>query len=216
MFFCLHSFITVYCMDPYNTPTKLLDRIDWASNTSRSSVEDMRINHRRRDIVMSQKFLDNMDSLASFEQMCGNVRAFTQYCVISPSESISAFYTIQKPHRNDTSVRGYLLFFFSTIPTHHQIAKKQALITPVRETFPKQQKNYVPPFLLSQHFYRICCSFEKRPLWAKKNDYQSNYAKWPYCTILPQILASAKVAKTHHRTVGYKIRSLPLKALKSL
>jgi len=43
--------------------------IDWAANTSRSTVEDMGINHRRFDIIMPQKFLHRSYIVPAFEQV---------------------------------------------------------------------------------------------------------------------------------------------------
>lgn len=43
--------------------------IDRASNTRRAAVEDMGVNHRRFDIIMSQKFLHRPYIIATFEQV---------------------------------------------------------------------------------------------------------------------------------------------------
>jgi hypothetical protein len=45
--------------------------IDGAANASRSTVEDMGIDHRRFNIIMAQEFLDRPDIVTAFEQLSG-------------------------------------------------------------------------------------------------------------------------------------------------
>jgi hypothetical protein len=45
--------------------------INGAANASRSTVEDMGIDHRRFDIIMAQEFLDRSDIVTAFEQVSG-------------------------------------------------------------------------------------------------------------------------------------------------
>jgi hypothetical protein len=40
-----------------------------AANASRSTVEDMGVNHRRFDVVMAQEFLDRSDIVTAFQQV---------------------------------------------------------------------------------------------------------------------------------------------------
>jgi hypothetical protein len=57
--------------DRYKTSAMTSKPIDGAANASRSTVEDMGIDHRRFDIIMAQEFLDRSDIVTASEQLSG-------------------------------------------------------------------------------------------------------------------------------------------------
>ena len=49
--------------------------VQWTADTQSRFVEDMGVNHCRRDIFVPEQFVDGPDIVAGFEQMCGKAVA---------------------------------------------------------------------------------------------------------------------------------------------